>query len=255
ILLLTDEIMPQVFDADIAPHLKPNHALVVSSGYNVSYGFLRYPSNVDVLMVAPRTIGTAVRKTYLNGRGFPSLIGVHHDASGHARDLMLALSRAIGTLKCGAVESTCDEETLCDLFNEQSGGLYAWRRAAEVLVEAGASPEAAMLEFWASGELSDVAEVIQGHGLFGQITMHSRTSQYGQEVTGRLSPEDEAAERRRLHRVIDRIKDGSFAKEWSLEQQAGYPTLRRVHQQNMGHPLTSIEERLLRDMGFWKGES
>ncbi len=252
ILLIADEVMPQVFDRDIRPHLKPGHAIVVSSGYNVAFGFLRYPQDVDVLMVAPRTIGTAVRKTYLNGKGFASLVGVHHDATGNAKKVMLALAKAIGTLKCAGVESTCDEEALCDLFNEQSGGLYAWRRAYDMLVEAGASPEAAMLEFWASGELSDVAEVIQTHGLFGQLPFHSLTSQYGQQVTGRHSAAEEEAERTRLRGIIARIKDGTFAKEWTLEQQAGYPTLKRVFQQNMTHPMTPIEEKLLREMGFWK---
>ncbi len=253
LLLITDEIMPPVFDRDIAPHLKPNQAVVVSSGYNVYYDYLRCPASVDVLMIAPRTIGTAVRKNFLNGKGFPSLVGVQRDASGHAREVMLALSKAIGTLKCGALESSCEEETLCDLFNEQSGGLYAWRRAVEVLVDGGVSPEAAMLEFWVSGEMSDVAEVLQSHGLFGQLPFHSRTSQYGQQVTGRHSPEEEAAERKRLRGILSRIKDGTFAKEWTLEQQAGYPTLTRVHEQNMSHPLTIAEEKLLRDLGFWKG--
>jgi ketol-acid reductoisomerase len=254
LLLISDDIMPQVFDKDIRPYLKPGQAIVVSSGYNVTYDFLRYPKDVDVLMIAPRTIGTAVRKNFLSGRGFASLIGVHHDASGQAQAVMLALAKAIGTLKGCAVGSSCDEETFCDLFNEQSGGLYAFRRTAEILVEAGISPEAAILEFWASGELSDVAEVMQSYGLFGQVVYHSQTSQYGQQVTGRLSAEDEEAERRRLRNILARIKDGTFAKEWTLEQQAGYPSLKRVHQQNMEHPISISEERLLREMGVWKGK-
>ncbi len=252
LLLITDEVMPQVFDRDVRPHLKAGQAIVVSSGYNVAYGFLHYPDDVDVLMIAPRTIGTGVRKGYLSGKGFASLVGVEQDATGHAVDTMLALAKAIGTLKGCAIESSCDEETLCDLFNEQSGGLYAWRRAYELLVEAGASPEAAMLEFWASGELADVVDVMLGYGLFGQTKLHSMTSQYGQEVIGRHSPEEEEAERARLRRIIAGIKDGTFAKAWTLEQQAGYPTLRRVHRQNMSHPMTAIEERLLRAMGTWK---
>jgi ketol-acid reductoisomerase len=253
LLLITDEIMPRVFDADIAPNLKPGNAIVVSSGYNVTYDFLKYPATVDVLMIAPRTIGTAVRKNFLSGRGFASLIGVHHDATGQAKAVMLALAKAVGTLKSCAVESSCDEETFCDLFNEQSGGLYAFRRTAEILVEAGISPEAAILEFWASGELSDVAEVMQSYGLFGQVVHHSQTSQYGQQVTGRLSDEEEEAERNRLRRILARIQDGTFAKDWTLEQQAGYPMLKRVFQQNMSHPISVEEERLLRAMGVWKG--
>jgi len=254
-LLVPDEVMPAVFDRDIRPHLKPGQAVVVSSGYNVTYGFLNSPADVDVLMIAPRTIGAGVRKTFLEGKGFPSLVSVEHDATGHAKEIMLALAKAMGTLKRCGIESSCEEETLCDLFNEHSGGLYALRRAYEMLVEAGVSPEAAMLEFWVSGESADVAEVMQAYGLFGQLPLHSKTSQYGQQVTGRLSPEEEEAERKRLRKLIADIKDGAFAKDWMLEQQAGYPMFRRVTQQNLAHPMTKEEERLLRILGLWKGES
>ncbi len=252
-LLVPDEVMPAVFDRDIRPHLKPGQAIVVSSGYNVTYGFLRYPADVDVLMIAPRTIGTGVRKTFLDGTGFPSLVSVEHDATGHAQAVMLALAKSMGTLKRCGIESSCEEETLCDLFNEHSGGLYALRRAYEMLVEAGVSPEAAMLEFWVSGESADVAEVMQAHGLFGQLPLHSRTSQYGQQVTGRLKAEEEEAERKRLRKLIAEIKDGTFAKDWTLEQQAGYPILKRVFQQNLSHPMAAEEERLLRLLKMWQG--
>ena len=110
-----------------------------------------------------------------------------------------------------------------------------------------------MLEFWASGEMADVVDVMLGYGLFGQTKFHSMTSQYGQEVTGRHSSEEEETERARLRKIIARIKDGTFAKEWTLEQQAGYPTLKRVFQQNMAHEISIEEERLLRAMGVWKG--
>lgn len=253
-LLVPDEVMPAVFDREILPHLRPGSAIIVSSGYNVTYGFLKYPPGVDVLMIAPRTIGTGVRRSFLDGTGFPSLLGVHHDATGNAEKVMLALAKSMGTLLRGSIASSCDEETLCDLFNEHSGGLYALRRCYEMLVEAGVSPEAAMLEFWVSGESADVAEVIQSYGLFGQIRLHSMTSQYGQQVTGRLSEEEEDAERRRLRGLIARIKDGSFAKEWTLEQQAGYPMLRRVAQQNLSHPMAAIERELLRTLGWWKND-
>jgi ketol-acid reductoisomerase len=254
LLLLPDEVMPQVFEQNVKPHLKPGQAIVVSSGYNITYGFLKYPPDVDVLMIAPRTIGTGVRKHFLDGTGFPSLIGVHHDATGRAQAVMLALSKGIGSLKKCGIESSCDEETLCDLFNEHFGGLYQLRRAYELLVEAGVSPEAAMLEFWVSGEGADVGEVMMSHGLFGQVVFHSLTSQYGQQVTGRLAPEDEEAERKRLRRLIAGIKDGTFAKDWTLEQQTGYPMLNRVYRQNMAHPMVAEEERLLRALGLFQRE-
>jgi ketol-acid reductoisomerase len=252
-LLVPDEVMPAVFDRDIRPHLKAGQAVIVSSGYNVTYGFLHSPPDVDVLMIAPRTIGTGVRKTFLEGKGFPSLVSVEHDATGHAKEVMLALAKGMGTLKRCGIASSCEEETLCDLFNEHSGGLYALRRAYDILVEAGVSPEAAMLEFWVSGESADVAEVMQAHGLFGQLPLHSKTSQYGQQVTSRLTPDEEEAERKRLRGLIRAIKDGTFAREWTLEQQVGYPVFKRAYRENLTHPMVKEEERLLRLLGLWKG--
>lgn len=248
-LLVPDEVMPSVFASAVAPNLKDGQAVVVASGYNVTYGFIRVPPAIDLLMIAPRMIGTGVRNGYVEGRGFPSLVSVEQDASGKAQERLLALSKAVGTLRGGAVASNCDEETLCDLFNEHFGYVYALRRAYELLVEAGASPEAALLEFWASGEEMELARVHMTHGLFHQLLLHSQVSQYGQEVTSRLSPEDEERERGRLRQIITHIKDGSFARDWALEQQAGMPVWRRVRFENHSHPMIKEEERLLSALG------
>jgi ketol-acid reductoisomerase len=250
LLLMPDEIMPQVFVRDIEPNLHSGQAVVVASGYNIMYGLLRYPASIDVLMIAPRMIGTGVRNGYLNNTGFPSLVCVHNDATGGARETLLALCRAVGTLRMCAVESSCEEETLCDLFNEHFGYVYALRRAYDILVEAGASPEAAMLEFWASGEEMELARVHFTHGLFRQLKLHSRTSQYGQEVTGRLTAEEEEVERLRLRRIIANIKDGTFARDWALEQLSGYPVWNRIRRENESHPLMAEEFRLLKTMGL-----
>lgn len=255
LLLVPDEIMPELFARDVRPHLKPGDAIVVASGYNISYKLLDYPDTVDVLMIAPRMIGTGVRATYVDGTGFPSLVAVHQDATGHAQAMMLALSAAVGTLKRGAFESSCDEETLCDLFNEHFGYVYALRRAYELLVEAGASPEAALLEFWASGEEMELARVHMTHGLFHQLTLHSQTSQYGQEVTGRLSEGDEQAERQRLKKIISNIKDGTFARAWEEEQKADLKNWMEIRRQNMSHPMIAEEERLLRVLGVLERET
>lgn len=255
LLLVPDEVMPQMFKQDVAPNLDPGQAIVIASGYNITYGFLKYPASVDVLMIAPRMIGTGVRSGYISGKGFPSLVSVHQNATGGAKALMLALSKGIGTLMGGAVESNCDEETLCDLFNEHFGYVYALRRAYEVLVEAGASPEAALLEFWASGEEMELARVHMTHGLFHQLNLHSQTSQYGQEVTGRLTAGEEIVERDRLRRIISNIKDGVFAKDWALEQLSAFPVWHRVRRDNMAHPLIAEEERLLRLLGVLERDS
>ncbi len=255
LLLVPDEIMPSMLEKDVLPQLKPDQAIVISSGYNITYGLLKYPQNIDVVMIAPRMIGTGVRRGYLDGKGFPSLISVHQDYSGKAKDVMLAICKGIGTLMGGAVESSCDEETLCDLFNEHFGYVYELRRAYEILVEAGASPEAALLEFWASGEEMELARVHFTHGLFHQLELHSQTSQYGQEVTARLSPKDEERERNHLRQLIRNIKDGTFAKDWALEQQASFPVWNRVHKENMSHPMIAEEDRLLRALGVLERDS
>lgn len=245
-LLVPDEIMPRLFAEEVQPYLKCGQAIVVASGYNLTYGFLHYPPDVDVIMIAPRMIGTGVRNNFLSGSGFPSLVSVEQDASGRAKTVMLALCKGIGTLTGGAVDSSADEETLCDLFNEHFGYVYSLRRAYEELVAAGASPEAALLEFWASGEEMELARVHMTHGLFHQLVLHSQTSQYGQEVTARLTSEEEEIERKRLRRLIANIKDGTFAKAWALEQQADYPIWHSVRKANMSHPMIAEEERLLR---------
>jgi ketol-acid reductoisomerase len=254
-LLVPDEIMPEMFEQDIRPHLKPDQSIIVASGYNITYGLLKYPADVDVLMIAPRMIGTGVRSSYIDGTGFPSLVAVHRDSSGNAHDRMLAVCKAVGTLMRAAFESSCDEETLCDLFNEHFGYVYSLRRAYELLVEAGASPEAALLEFWASGEEMELARVHMTHGLFHQLVLHSQTSQFGQEVTGRLNEEEEKAERERLRRLIRNIKDGTFARDWTLEQKAGMPRWARIRRENMAHPMIAEEERLLRTLGVLQREN
>ena len=168
---------------------------------------------------------------------------------------MLAICKAIGTLKMGAIESNAEEETICDLFHEHFSYVYILRRCYEILVEVGVSPEAAILELWASGEEMELCRVYMTHGLFHQLKLHSQTSQYGQEVAGRLSSKEEEIECRRLREIIARIKDGSFAKEWALEQLSGTPVRRRVHQENMSHPMMAIEEQLLDTLGVLERET
>jgi ketol-acid reductoisomerase len=200
-------------------------------------------------MVAPRMIGSGVRETFLSGVGFPSLIAVEQAATDHALDRTLALCKGIGSTKMGVIVSSFMEEATVDLFAEQVGYLYAVRRYCEVLVEAGCSPEVAMLEFYASGEGVVTAEAYRDIGLWDQITLHSRTSQYGQEVTAKLSDDAEAAERERLMGIIDHIQSGEFAAEWSTEQQAGFPEFDRVRAANMAHEMRAAERNLYRILG------
>lgn len=248
-LLLPDEVMPAVYDAQIADQLKPGDVLVFASGYNIHFGHLRPPDFVDVIMIAPRMIGKGVRETYLNGESFPSLIAVHQDGSGQALERTLALSKGIGSTKMGVIMSSFEEETIVDLFSEQIGGLYAIRRSYEALVEAGCAPETVLLELYASGEGIEIARAYRDLGLWEQITLHSRTSQYGQEVTSLMTPDENEGERRRLRRVIEHIRSGAFDKEWQAEQEEGFSAFDSVRRNNMEHPMVKAERELYRILG------
>lgn len=254
-LLVPDEVMPSYFDEQVKPSLDQGDTLVIASGYNAYYALLDVPADVDLVMIAPRMIGTGVRNGYVDGSGFPSLVSVEQNFTGEAHETMLAVGKALGTLRRGAFASSAFEETLCDLFNEHFGYVYALRRGYELLIEAGASPEAAMLEFWASGEEMEIARVHMTHGLFHQLNLHSRTSQYGQEVTAVLGEADETAERERLRRVIARIVDGTFAREWKQEQDEGCVNWKRVREDNMSHPMIAEETRLLSILGVLEREA
>lgn len=254
-LLIPDEVMPKVYKDQIAPGLQAGNVLVFASGYNITFSFIEPPDTVDVVMIAPRMIGQGVRDTFVSGEGFPSLIAVEQDASGEALARTLALSKGIGSTRMGVIMSSFQEETIVDLFAEQVGGLYAIRRYCEVLVEAGCSPEAAILEFYGSGENIETARAYRDIGLWDQITLHSTTSQYGQEVTSRLPADSETAEKKRLHSIIDNIRDGTFAKDWMLEQQAEYPVFKRVRKENMAHPIRQAERRLYQILGRIHGQS
>ena len=247
--LVPDEVMPQVFEEEIHPVLRSGDMLVFASGYNIAFELLEPPPDVDVVLIAPRMIGAGVRDTYLSGEGFPSLVAVHQDASGAAWQRTLALCKGIGSARMGVIESSFLEEATVDLFAEQVGYLYAVRRYCEVLVEAGCSPEAAMLEFYASGEGIETAKAYRDFGLWDQITLHSRTSQYGQEVSARLSPEEEETERTRLRAIISHIQDGSFAREWAAEQGAGFREFGRIRDLNMSHKMRMAERRLYKVLG------
>jgi len=253
-LLLPDEVMPAVYSEQIADHLKPGDVLVFASGYNIYFGHMRPPDFVDVVMLAPRMIGKGVRDTFLSGEGFPSLIAVHQDASGKALQRTLALSKGIGSTKMGVIMSSFEEETIVDLFSEQIGGLYAIRRSYEALVEAGCTPETVLLELYASGEGIEIARAYRDLGLWEQITLHSRTSQYGQEVTSRLMPDEDESERQRLRRVIEHIRSGAFAREWETEQESDFAVFDRVRRQNLAHPMIKAERELYRILGRIKDQ-
>jgi ketol-acid reductoisomerase len=254
-LLIPDEVMPVIFRDAVAPHAHDGTLLILASGYNLYFGSIAPPPFVDVAMVAPRMIGTGVRETFVRGEGFPSLFSVEQDHSGHALELALAYAKGIGSTRAGVFLSSAEEETVCDLFNEHVGYVYELRRFYEVLTEAGYSPEAALLEFYVSGEEMELARAHAYMGLFHQLVLHSQTSQYGQLVTGKPSSERDEAEKERLRAVIDNIRSGRFARDWAVEQQTGLPSFRRAQQDGLSHPMIEEERKLFEALGRRQGDA
>ncbi|MDH7487823.1 MAG: ketol-acid reductoisomerase [Anaerolineae bacterium] len=249
LLLIPDEVMPQVFEQEIAPHLS-GKVLAFASGYNVAFGFITPPPDVDVVLVAPRMIGAGVRDLYLAGCGFPSFIGVAQDVSGRAKEIALALARGIGSTRAGVVEVTFAQEAELDLFTEQCFGPafgHVLTTAVDLLLEEGYPPEAVLLELYMSGELSYTLGKIAELGMVEQGALHSRTSQYGSMSRGMrfLLPELRA----RMRQGLEEIRSGQFAREWAAEQAAGCPTLAALKEAARSLPLYELERELRQALG------
>ncbi len=244
-LLIPDEVQKDVYEKEIKEALTSGKALNFAHGYNIRYGLIKPPEDVDVIMVAPRMIGVRVRTSFVEGTGVPSFLAVEQDASGHAKDIALAISKAIGSTRVGVLESSFAEETELDLFSEQ----FIWpvitrtfRLSFELLVEAGYSPEIVALELYGSEEASEVFREMARVGFFKQMSFHSHTSQYGTLTRGpRVMPEEE---KELIKEILEEIKDGSFSKEWEEEQKKGYPIFNRLKEEALQHPMNQAEENI-----------
>ena len=245
LLLLPDEVQPPVFDEQIAPGLEAGNALCFASGYNVHYRRIVAPDGVDVILVAPRMIGQAVRSLYQHQAGFPCLVAAERDATGRAMATALALAKGIGATRLGAFASSFEEETLIDLYAEQ----MLWPAIVklcllyfEKLTAAGCDPEVVTTELYLSGEFVEIARAMIREGFFGQLQLHSHTSQYGQlSRADRMAP---PAVREAADAALEEIRSGAFAREWAAEQDAGLPALKRLHAEALAHPMHASEQKL-----------
>ncbi len=249
LLLTSDEVMPEVYRRDVEPHLEEGDLLDFAHGYNVGFDLIRPPPTVDVVMIAPRMIGAGVREAYLSGEGFPSFVGVHQDATGRARKRMLGLARAIGSTRAGCLEMSFRDEAALDLFTEQAFGPafgQVMMTAIDVLVKAGFPPEAVLLELYLSGELAYSFQKIRELGMLRQHELHSQTSQYGTITRSArfadLRPELEA----RMQAILDEIRNGRFAEEWSTGREGKLEMLRQVAKARENLPLARWEDRTRR---------
>jgi ketol-acid reductoisomerase len=232
-LLMPDTAQPKVYAESIAPNLKPGDTLMFAHGFNIRYGQIAPPTNVDVSMVAPKAPGHRVRELYMEGAGTPALFAVDRNASGHAKEQALAYARALGCTRAGVIETTFAEETETDLFGEQvvlCGGVTALIKAGfETLVKAGYQPELAYFEVL--HELKLIVDLMYQGGMSYMWYSVSDTAEHGGYTGGeRIITEDTKGE---MKRMLDEIQDGSYAKKWIEENRNGRPwfnTARRNEQ-------------------------
>ncbi len=249
-VLAPDEKQKRIYEEDLAKHLGRGKALFFAHGFNIHYGQIKPPPEVDVILIAPKAPGHMVRRLYQSGQGTPALIAVHHDASGQAKALGLSYARALGATRAALLETTFREETETDLFGEQAvlcGGVTALVVAGfDTLVDAGYQPESAYFE--CLHELKLIVDMMYEGGLGWMRHSISDTAEYGDYTRGpRIVGEAVRAE---MKKMLRDIQTGVFAKEWILENQAGRPVFDKLREEGKAHPIEEVGRRL-REMMSW----
>lgn len=249
-ILLPDEVQKQIYSEQIAPHLKAGKVLLFAHGFNIHFGQIVPPADVDVVMVAPKGPGHTVRRTYEQGQGVPALFAIYQDASGQARDRAMAYAKGIGGTRAGILETTFREETETDLFGEQAvlcGGLSALIKCGfETLVEAGYQPELAYFE--CLHEVKLIVDLVVEGGLAKMRDSISNTAEYGDYTRGPRVITD--ATRAEMRKILSEIQSGQFAREFVLENQAGKPGFTAMRRQEAEHRIEEVGKDL-RAMFSW----
>ena len=255
IMILTpDQVARDVYYGAIADGLKPGNMVMWAHGFNVHYGQVTAPEDVDVTMVAPKGPGHLVRRVYTEGGGVPALFAVHQNATENARQMALAYAKGIGATRSGVLETTFKEETETDLFGEQSvlcGGTTSLVKAAfETLCEAGYQPELAYFE--CMHELKLIVDLMYEGGMEYMRYSISDTAEYGDYTRGPVVVDAHVKEN--MKKVLGQIQDGTFAREWILENQAGRPSFNAMRRLNAEHPIEEVGAEL-RGMMAWLKKS
>jgi ketol-acid reductoisomerase len=249
-MLVPDEIASSIHYSEIAPNLKSGNALSFSHGFNIHFNQITPPEDIDVFMVAPKSPGHLVRRTYQEGNGVPGLLAVHQDATGNAREIGMAYARGIGCTRAGVIETTFLEETETDLFGEQTdlcGGVVSMIKASfETLVEAGYQPEIAYFE--TLHELKLIVDLIHEGGLANMWQSVSNTAEYGGMTVGPKIINEQS--RAAMKEALDRIQNGEFAKEFVLEGKVNSPVLKAMERREHEHEI-EVVGRELRAMMPW----
>jgi ketol-acid reductoisomerase len=248
-IAVPDTVQKSVYDASIGPNLRAGQLLMFAHGFNIHFGRIDPPADVDVGMVAPKGPGHLLRSVYEQGGGVPALFAIHRDPSGTARARVLAYARGLGNTRAGVLETTFGEETETDLFGEQAllcGGVSALVKAAfETLVEAGYQPELAYFE--TMHELKLIVDLMYRGGLNFMRFSVSDTAEYGDYVSGpRVTEGAKAA----MRDVLTDIQSGSFAKRWVAEYDSGGQEFKRLREQDRHHQIEEVGARLRAAMPF-----
>jgi ketol-acid reductoisomerase len=249
-VLAPDQTQKEIYDNDLLPALSRGKALYFAHGFNIHFGQIRPPADVDVTLIAPKAPGHLVRRLYLEGQGTPALIAVSQDPSGSAHALGLSYARALGATRAGVLETTFREETETDLFGEQAvlcGGISALVTAGfDTLVDAGYQPESAYFE--CLHELKLIVDLMYEGGLSWMRHSISDTAEYGDYSRGERIIGDAA--RAEMKKILREIQSGQFAREWILENQAGRPVFDKLREQGKSHPIEEVGRRLRETMSW-----
>ncbi|MBM4436088.1 MAG: ketol-acid reductoisomerase [Actinobacteria bacterium] len=249
-MVLPDQLQAEAYRREVEPNLKPGQMLMFAHGFNIHFGQIAPPKHIDVAMVAPKGPGHILRDLYVQAVGVPALFAVHNDASGRARQIALAYAKGIGCAKAGLIETTFKDETETDLFGEQAvlcGGTSALIKAGfETLVAAGYDPRLAYFE--CLHELKLIVDLIYQGGLSYMRYSISDTAEYGDLIGGPKIITDET--RKAMQKILSDIQDGTFAKSWILENQAGRPAFSALRAKDRNHPI-EVVGRQLRSMMEW----
>jgi len=251
-MLAEDQNQRRIYDQDIKKGLVPGNTLMFAHGFSIHYGQIVPPPEVDVSMIAPKCPGHILRQLYTEGKGPPAIVAIYQDASGKARDQALAYANGLGCSRAGVIETTFAEETETDLFGEQTvlcGGITALIKAGfDTLVNAGYQPEIAYFEIL--HELKLIIDLIYQGGLSYMRYSVSDTAEYGDYVRGPRIIDDMV--RAEMEQILTEIQDGTFAKEWILENQAGRPVYNALKRMDEEHLIEEVGAELRKMMPWLK---
>ena len=251
-MLVPDHLQARIYRESIQPHMKTGKTLMFAHGFNIHYGQIAPPENVDVSMIAPKAPGHRVREIFTQGAGVPGLLAIHQDPSGNAVQDALAYAKGIGCTRAGVLDTTFKEETETDLFGEQvvlCGGVTSLIKAAfETLVEAGYQPESAYFE--CLHELKLIVDLIYQGGLEYMRYSVSDTAEYGDYSRGPRVVDSRVKDNMRA--ILSEIQDGSFAREWIAENDEGRPRFDSLRREDLEHPIEKVGKTLRDMMGFLK---